>query len=151
LSFLGLPYDLQARVGQFRAEFGKVNPIHLHALPWVDYPLVIKRYFGDEGLTGAGAELSWLVPNPAKKYIPVTYEVINNDNGSMFAGEKSDDFAHIAHVKTFFDLTPTSTLELGGSFAEAPNDAGHGSHRSLVEGVDVTYRWKPKDAGLYRS
>lgn len=151
LSFLGLPYDLQARVGQFRAEFGKTNPVHLHALPWTDYPLVIKRYFGDEGLSGAGAEISWLVPNPARKYLLVTYEVINNDNSSLFAGEESDDFAHIVHFKSFFDLSRTSTLELGASFAEAPNDAGHGSHRSMVEGLDLTYRWKPRDAGLYRS
>src|SRR5262249_24732599 len=44
-----------------------------------------------------------------------------------------------------------STLEFGGSFATAPNDAGHGSHRSQIEGVDVTYRWKPKGEGLYKS
>jgi hypothetical protein len=123
----------------------------LHALPWTDYPLVVKRYFGEDGLSGAGGELSWLVPNPAKKYILLTYEIINNDNDSLFAGEKSDDFAHIAHLKSFFDLSSTSTLELGGSVAEAPNTSGHGSHRSLVEGFDMTYRWKPKDAGLYKS
>lgn len=151
LSYHGLPYGLGARFGQFRAEFGKVNPIHLHALPWTDYPLVIQRYFGDEGLTGAGAELSWLVPNPAKQYFLLTYEIINNDNSSLFAGEKNNDYANIVHAKSFFDLSPTSTLELGASFAEAPNDAGHGSHRSLIEGFDSTYRWKPKEAGLYRS
>lgn len=151
LSYRGLPWGLGATVGQFRSEFGKANPYHLHALPWTDYPLVIQRYFGKEGLAGAGAELSWLVPNPANKYILLTYEIINNDNGSLFAGSKSDDLAHILHLKSFFDLAPTSTLEIGGSFAEAPNDSGHGEKRSLVEGFDLTYRWKPKDAGLYRS
>ena len=151
LTFLQLPYNLQARVGKFRAEFGRANPIHLHALSWTDYPFVIQRYFGEEGLSGTGAELSWLVPNPWKQYIALTYEIINNDNGAIFAGDQADDITHLFRVKTFRDLSPTSTLELGASFATGPNDHGHGGHRSMVEGIDFTYRWKPKEAGLYKS
>jgi hypothetical protein len=151
LTFLQLPYNLQARVGKYRAEFGRANPIHLHALPWVDYPLVIQRYFGEEGLSGTGGELSWLVPNPWKQFVSLTYEIMNNDNDKLFAGDQADDLTHMLRLKTFRDLSPASTLELGASFATGPNDHGHGSHRSTVEGFDVTYRWKPKDAGLYRS
>ena len=151
LTFLQLPYNLQARVGKYRAEFGRANPIHLHALPWTDYPFVIQRFFGKEGLSGTGGELSWLVPNPWKQYIALTYEIMNNDNDTLFAGDQADDITHLFRLKTFRDLSPTSTLEAGASFATGPNDHGHGSHRSMVEGFDVTYRWKPKDAGLYRS
>lgn len=151
LSYNNLPFNLQARVGQFRAEFGRANPTHLHALPWVDYPLVIQNYFGDEGLTGAGAEISWLIPNPLNQYILLLYEVFNNDNSSLFAGQEHSDLTQLVRLKSFFNLTATSTLEFGGSFAEAPNDSGHGAPRSLIEGVDLTYRWKPRDAGLYRS
>jgi hypothetical protein len=151
LTYVGLPFDLQTRFGQFRSDFGKANPMHLHALPWVDYPLVIQRYFGDEGLSGAGAELSWLIPNPMKQYLLLTYEVFSNDNSSMFAGQQANDLTNLLHLKSFYDLSPTSTLELGGSFAVAPNDSGHGAPRSMIEGVDLTYRWKPRDAGLYRA
>ena len=31
--------------------------MHLHAVPWIDYPFVIRRYFGDEGLFGTGAAI----------------------------------------------------------------------------------------------
>jgi hypothetical protein len=151
LAYNGLPYNLQARFGQFRAEFGKANPMHLHALPWSEYPLVIQNYFGEEGLTGAGAELSWLIPNPLKQYLLLTYEVFNNDNSSSFAGDQHNDLTQLVHLKSFFNITPTSTLEFGGSFAGAPNDSGHGAPRTLIEGIDLTYRWKPKDAGLYRA
>ncbi|MCG3137601.1 MAG: hypothetical protein HJJLKODD_01449 [Phycisphaerae bacterium] len=151
LTFVTLPFDLQARAGKFRAEFGKSNPIHLHALPWTEYPNVIRRFFGGEGLFGTGAEISWLVPNPWEQYLTLLYEVSNNDNDTLFAGEESDDLMHLLRLKSFYDLSPTSTLELGGSVATAPNDHGHGGHRSTVEGIDLTYRWKPKDAGLYRS
>jgi hypothetical protein len=151
LTFLQLPYNLQARVGEFRAEFGRANPYHLHALPWTDYPLVIQRYFGEEGLTGTGGELSWLIPNPWHQYIALTYEIMNNDNHQLFAGDQADDITHLLRLKTFRDLSPNSTLEAGASLATGPNDHGHGSHRSQVEGFDVTYRWKPKGAGLYKS
>ncbi len=151
VTFTQLPYDLQARVGKFRSEFGKVNSFHRHAIPWIDYPLVIQNYFGDEGLSGTGAELSWLVPHTGKQYVSLTYQITNNDNDTLFAGEKSDDFMHLVHLKTFRDLSPTSNLEIGASIAEAPNDGAHGGKRSTVEGVDVTYHWKPKEAGLYRA
>lgn len=151
ITYLGLPYGLQARFGKMRSEFGKVNAIHRHAIPWIDYPYVIKRFFGEEGLSGTGAEVSWLIPNRWDKYLSLTYEVFNNDNDTLFAGQASDDFTHLLRFKTFNDLSPESTLELGASIATAPNDAGHGSHRSTIEGLDLTYRWKPKEAGLYKS
>ncbi len=151
LTFLQLPYNLQARAGKFRAEFGRANPIHLHAVPWIDYPFVIRRYFGNEGLFGTGAELSWLIPNPWKQYMSLTYEVFNNDNDILFAGQEGDDFTHLFRFKTSRDISPASTVDLGTSIATAPNDGGHGGHRATVGGVDLTYHWKPKGQGLYRS
>lgn len=151
LTFFQLPANLQARVGKFRTEFGKTNPVHLHALPWTDYPLVIQRYFGEEGLSGTGGELSWLVPNAWNQYIAIVYEIQDNDNDKLFAGEESNDVMHVGHLKTFWELSPTDTLEVGASLATGPNNFRHTLHRSNAEGVDVTYRWKPKDAGLYRS
>ncbi len=150
LTYLGLPWDLQARAGRFKTTFGKANPQHLHALPWVEHPLMIQNYFGHGGLSGDGIGVSWLIPNPWDKYIELTYEVINNDS-SLFAGEETDDFVHLLHLKNFFDLSAASTLEAGLTFATAPNDEGHGGNRTMVEGVDLTYKWRPPRTGKYRS
>ncbi len=151
LTLLNLPWGLQAKVGKFRAGFGKVNLQHLHALPWVEYPLVIQNYFGEEGLAGLGVSVSKLIPNPWDHYMELTYELFNNDNPHLFAGEDADDFVHLLHLKNFFDLSESSTLELGLSAATGPNDAGHGSNRTSVAGVDLTYRWRPPQEGLYKS
>ncbi len=148
---LSLPHDLQAKVGKFKAAFGKANPQHLHALPWVEYPLMIRNYFGEEGMSGEGLSLSWLVPNPWNKYIELTYETFNNDGDALFAGEEADDFVHLAHLKTFWDLSPSSSFEVGISAATAPNNAGHGGQRTWVEGLDVTYKWRPPREGLHKS
>ncbi|MBI4830740.1 MAG: hypothetical protein HY801_04130 [Candidatus Lindowbacteria bacterium] len=48
LTALSLPQGLQARVGKIRERFGKANPLHAHSLPWVDYPLMLQNYFGEE-------------------------------------------------------------------------------------------------------
>ncbi|UCG15092.1 MAG: hypothetical protein JSV19_07315 [Phycisphaerales bacterium] len=150
LTYLGLPRDLQARAGRFKSRFGKANPQHLHTLPWVEYPLAIQNYFGYEGLSGDGLGVSWLVPNPWEEYIELTYEVINNDS-SLFAGEETDDFVHLAHLKSFFDLSDASTLETGFTLATAPNDEGHGGNRTMVEGFDLTYKWRPPEAGRHKA
>jgi ribosomal protein L29 len=150
LTYLGLPWGLQPRVGRFKASFGKANPQHLHALPWVEYPFIIRNYFGEEGLSGDGVGVAWLIPNPWNKYIELTYECVNNDS-SLFAGEETDDFVHLVHLKNFFDLSPASTFEGGFSFATAPNDEGHGGNRTTVEGLDLTYKWRPPEKGLYKS
>ena len=151
LTLLTLPWDLQAKAGKFRAKFGRANTRHLHALPWVEYPLVVRNYFGAEGLAGEGASVSWLVPNPWDKYIELTYESLHNDDANMFAGHEADDFIHLAHLKTFHDLGADSTLEVGFSGATAPNDHGHGRRRTWLEGIDVTYKWRHPKKGLYKS
>jgi len=148
LTTLSLPHSLQARVGRMRERFGKINTVHLHALPWVDYPFVIKSYFGHEGLMGDGAELSWLAPT--RHYLELVYEVFNNSNGSSFAGEDYDDFVHLVHAKNLFDVSDTTTIELGGTVATAPNDEGHGGNRTWLEGIDLTLKWRPLEEGLYK-
>jgi len=63
-TFVTLPYDLTAKVGKFKANFGKDNTWHTHVRPWVDQPLVIHNFFGDEGLNDTGVSVSKTIPNP---------------------------------------------------------------------------------------
>ncbi len=150
-TFNTLPYGLQLKLGKFRAAFGKANQQHRHSLGWVDYPRVVQYYFGNEGLAGTGGSLSWLVPNPWDHYLELTYETFKNDSHALFAGSDADDLTHLVHVKNFWDLSPASTLELGLTVATAPNDTRHGQNRTWVEGIDLTYKWRPLKAGLYKS
>src|SRR6476661_8365716 len=62
LSTLSLPAQLQLRLGKFRQAVGRINPVHPHALPFIDMPNAYVNYFG-EGLNDEGASLSWLLPN----------------------------------------------------------------------------------------
>ena len=50
LTSLSLPAKLQLKVGKFREAIGRINPIHPHALPFIDLPAAYVNYFGEEGL-----------------------------------------------------------------------------------------------------
>jgi len=146
-----LPHDLQARFGKFYSVFGKANTMHTHAMPWVDKPNMIQNFFGEEGMSEIGAEVSWLIPNPWDHYMELTFEVQNNGNPESFGGEEGDNLMYVSHLKNFFDLNRVSTLELGGSVATGTNDNGGGNPRTCLEGLDLTYKWRPVEEGLYKS
>jgi hypothetical protein len=151
-TYTNLPYDLQARAGKFYSVFGKANLYHTHAMPWVDKPLPVRMLFGDEGLNDAGGEISWLVPNPWDAYIELTQDVQNNGNEADFAGSNANSLMYVTHLKNYFDLNDNSSLELGSSFATGTNGTGNsGSPKTNVEGLDLTYKWKPYKQGLYKS
>jgi hypothetical protein len=155
LTLLTLPIDgLQAKVGKFKVEFGKANKLHLHNLPWVDYPNMITNYFGEEGMSEPGVSASYLIPNPWDKYIELTGQVVNNRNGVSFAGTEGTSLVYLGHLKLFHDIDEESSLELGSSLATGSNDDGlgrYGTNMTTLEGVDLTYKWRPLQQGLYKS
>lgn len=148
--FVTLPYDLTAKVGKMKAFFGKDNTWHTHVRPWVDQPLVIHNFFGDEGLNDRGVSVSKLINNPWNAYIEATAEAFSGDVPGVFERRRQNDLFYNGHLKVFRDISENSNIEVGTSLARgalAAADAGH----SQFGGVDVTYRWKPLERGLYQS
>jgi len=144
--FVTLPYDLTAKAGKFKALFGKANTWHTHVRPWVDQPLVIHNFFGDEQLADDGVSVSKVFPNSKNIYVEATGEVFRGDVENVFQHENQNDLFYNAHLKAFRDLTENSNLELGTSYARGTLDAA----RNQFAGLDLTWRWKPLQQGLYR-
>lgn len=160
LNWFHLPHDLALKVGKFRADFGKFNRTHTPETSFADRPLVHERFFGNEGLSGAGADLSWQVPNP---WILVTLdgELINTptvEESPVFDSARRRDLLYIGHASGYYDLTEAVNVTLGGSCAYGA--AGQefnsvtGSSRTLAArlgGIDLTLRWKNPRRSIYRS
>jgi hypothetical protein len=150
-TFLTLPYDLTAKVGKFKANFGKDNTWHTHVRPWVDQPLVIHNLFGgDEGLNDSGISVSKVFPNPWNVYLEGTGEVFKGDVANVFQRRSLNDLFYNAHLKGFRDISENSNIELGTSYSRG-SLAGPRSGSNQFAGVDVTYRWRPLQQGLYSS
>jgi len=150
LTFTGLPGGLTARAGKMKAAVGWANRQHIHALSWPDHPLVVRNFLGDEGMAGEGIELSWLAPWD-QPYTELTYQLLRSDSDIIFAGERWSDRTHVAHLKNVFDLTRSSTLEIGLSGATGPGSGDPGGRRACLGGIDLSYKWRPVDRALYRS
>jgi hypothetical protein len=145
--FIALPWDLSAKVGKKKALFGKANTWHTHIRPWIDQPLVIHNFFGDEGLSDTGISVSKLLPNRVF-FTELTGEVLSGNAEGVFERKNPNDLLYNAHLRLFRDLTENSNLELGTSYARGTGAESGGV--SQFAAVDVSYRWKPLQRGLYR-
>jgi hypothetical protein len=132
--FVTLPWGLTAKAGKTKATFGKANTWHTHTRPWVDQPMMVTRFLGDEGLADVGLSVSKSIDNPFGAFLEATGEVYSGSD---------DDLLYNAHLKFFRDLGENSNIELGTSYAH------EGDNR--LAGVDATYRWKPLSRAIYNS
>jgi hypothetical protein len=135
----GLPFGFLGQIGKFRSKIGKQNLMHLEQLPTVNYPLVIRNFFGDEGLSSSGARLQNMVPNPWDIPIELTGEVLRGNNGTSFSRVSRRPIFN-THLKSFFELTDDINLELGGTamFGDEnpPINNGTGALARPAEGQD---------------
>lgn len=154
LTFTSLPGQFLAKVGRMRVQFGKVNTLHLHVLPWPDEPLPnVNLLGGEEGWIGDGISISHLVPMPADLFGELTVQVFRGDSGELFSAPHRSDVAWNAHYRAYGDLSESSNLELGFSAGEGPNATSTDAitRRTRLEAIDGTFRWKPLRQGNYRS
>ena len=148
LTTLSLPFQLQLKVGKFKEAVGKINPVHAHALPFIDLPNAYVNYFGDEGLNDEGVSLSWLLPNKAFYQDLVFQATSGYSESPSFARSDGNRLVYLGHLKNFFTLTDNATLELGVTGITGPNDS---SKVTNILAGDLTYKWKPVQMNTYRS
>ena len=148
-NLLTLPYDMTAKIGKMKATFGKDNTWHTHVRPWVDQPLVVHNFFGDEGLNDRGVSISKAFPNDFA-FVEATAEAFSGDVDDVFTRHNNNDLFYNGHLKMFKDISENSNIELGTSYARG-NASDVAGLTNQFGGVDVTYRWKPLQQGNYRS
>jgi len=167
LTTSSLPFGLEMKMGRFLMPVGKQNMTHRHDLHTVEYPYIIKRFLGEEGLKGTGLALS-------KIFAPFGfYQELQMTAVDRF-GERPEDLetdepvnkslgglTFSTRLRNYWDLSQSANFELAGfaitgnreeAFAEEPVDGINAIPvRRTVSGVDLTFRWRPLDRALYRS
>src|ERR1700686_4182081 len=151
VTFTSLPAGLLLKVGKMRADFGKVNTIHNHALPYIDRPLVTNNLVGGEdGIDDAGFSLSRILPAPKGWFVEATGQVFRGDSADVFKASERQDASVVGHLRGYKDITESTNLDLGLSYARGHNDLGSAFITSLY-GADATLRWKPLRRAIYKS
>ena len=147
LTFPTLPLGLLAKVGKFKQQFGKSNTLHPHQLPWVDQPVAVNNLLGGEGLNDAGISVSRLIMNPWF-FLEATGEVYRGTSG-VFESHKRSQVSWVGRLRGYQDISESTNLDLGTSFAWGHNDVGADFTTRLI-GVDATVRYRPLRRAIYR-
>ncbi len=151
ITFTSLPAGLLLKVGKKRADFGKVNTIHNHALPFIDRPLVTNNLVGGEdGIDDAGFFLSRFLPAPKNWFLEGSAELLRGDSGDLFQASRRQDASVVGHLRAYRDLSESTNLDLGVSYARGHNNFGSNFLTNLYGG-DATLRWRPLRRAIYNS
>lgn len=132
------------RAGKFYLPFGRHNVLHTHAFPFVDAPLTNQTFFGHEGLNEVAAEASVLLPLPW--FFELTAYVADGKNEALFASKQARDLAFGGRLQNMLELSESTTLLLGGSYASGKNSARKWTY---IFGADMTLRWIPPGRERY--
>ena len=151
ITFTALPAQFQLKVGKLKAQFGKANLLHTHQLPYVDRPLAtVNLAGGEEGLTDSGVSVSRLIQNPYL-FLEVTGEVFRGET-DVFQSPGRSKLNYVGHVRAYRDLSESTNLDLGASFAVGPTDIAPADFGDVASGavlgkklygVDATLRYRP--------
>jgi len=146
LTFTSLPDNWLVKAGKMRAQFGKVNTLHTHAMPTADRPLVTDNLVGgEEGISDGGISVSRLLPN-SFMFLEATGEVFAGSS-EVFETDKRTRLNYVGRLRGYRDLTEGSNIDVGASVAWGPT--GEALNRRLI-GVDATFRYRPLRRAIYQ-
>ncbi len=155
VTFNTLPAGLLLKAGKMRAQFGKVNTLHTHAIPWTDRPLVTQNLVGgEEGISESGVSLSRLINN-SFLFLEATGEAYYGSS-DVFTSTERSKLTYVGRVRAYRDLTEGTNVDLGGSFAFGPSTSTPDSPAldedasTRLFGFDATFRYRPLRRAIYR-
>ena len=161
ITWFGIVPSLSFTLGRFRQDFGVINRWHGHDLDQVEHPLAMTLVLGEHGLNQTGLAIKWFMPPLWAHANEFTVEVTNAENETLFAGEFFSVPAVMAHLKSFYDLSESTYMELGLTGMHGTNNKrGYIENdqledepwrHTLLGGVDLTVQWNPPQRARYRS
>ncbi|HWA40849.1 MAG TPA: hypothetical protein VG712_04505 [Gemmatimonadales bacterium] len=147
LYFTALPGHLRLDLGKFRQQIGELNRWHLHAVPEDEYPLVIRRYGGEEGVAASGASLYWPLPFSGRAgTYELTLQATTGNNEVLYAGGNRP--AINAQLSGFWTLSRSTYAQVSVSGLHGTNpDTGLTTDLATVA---ARFSWRPPQQGQAR-
>ena len=170
LTTTALPYSLEVRLGRQLLPMGKINTTHRHDLHTIEYPWIIQKFFGSDGLKGTGVYGSRIFA-PFGFYqeliLTTNNRLVEQPEGLMTEDPPNKELGGLmyhARFRNYWDISEAANLEVSASgltgkreqpfdFGAVPPAPGVNAInvRQSVAGADLTFRWRPLQQGLYQS
>jgi hypothetical protein len=158
----GVTDSLNITLGKFRQQFGVINRWHKHGLDFVDFPMSMRRIFGDGGLNQNGISFDWNLGSSGRETQELTLQLTEATNARLFSGNTKGAPSLLAHFKSFRDVDADRYREVGITAMAGVNDdwkftrAGTVFKKDISRpvyllGLDYTYLWEPADNMRYRN
>lgn len=145
--FTALPGHLRLDLGQFRQQVGELNRWHLHALPEDEYPLVIRRFGGEEGIAGPGASVYWPLPFSGRAgTYELTVQATSGANEVLFAGGRRP--AVNAQLAAFWQLSRSTFAQVSLSGLYGRN--ADTSLTTTLGTLAARFSWRPPNRSTSR-
>src|SRR3989442_11931550 len=141
----GLPGDLRFDIGKFRQQFGELNRWHLHALPETEYPLALRTYLGEDGLSGTGISLYRAFGGLGTHEVTAQVTRSASDEALFGGGGRP---TYLLHLLNFWQLTGSTYMQVGATGLYGTNPDS--SLRTKVGGLEFRLTWRPPARALYR-
>jgi len=140
------PLGMIFKAGIFKSAIGRVNRLHRHNLPQMDYPLATKSFLGGEGYSAKGLSLSAVFNPWEKTAITVFLEGAFNSPLPMQAEGAERVPNGLAHLWLHQELTPEHFLDVGVSGLLGRKGEENSGTFGLLGG-DVHYSYLPTGYG----
>ena len=158
----GLTPNMNFTIGKFRQQFGVVHRWHMAGLDQVEFPLAMRRIFGDGGICQNGISLEWQLGTSGKTTQELTMQLTESTNNRLFAGNTRGMPSMLLHLKSFRDINDSTYQELGLTGLAGINDQWTIKKAGTVDiidktrpvyafGIDFTHLWEPVDNMRYRN
>jgi len=148
ITFTSLPADLLVKAGKFKAQFGKVNLMHFHTLPWVDEPLPLTNLLGEEGWNDAGVSVARIFPF-GDTFSELTLQLFRGESEGLFEAPSRSDLAFLGHYRAYRDFGDDHNVEVGASWGRGSNGTTEDA-KTTLENIHLVYPWKPLSGRPYR-
>lgn len=135
----GLPLGIGLKAGKYRLGFGRLNPAHPHAYPFISTPRVMdpgaaKLLPGEESFNDVAVQASTLIPVAGSYSLMVSGDLLQGD--SFHPGMAGADFGGLGRVVNSFIAGDVAPSEIGLSVTRGINDpAKHTA--TIVAGADA--------------
>src|SRR5437899_5168203 len=141
----GLPGHIRFDIGKFRQQFGELNRWHLHALPETEYPLALRTYLGEDGLSGTGISLYRAFGGLGTHEVTAQVTRSASDEALFGGGGRP---TYLLHLLNFWQLTGSTYMQVGATGLYGTNPDS--SLRTKVGGLEFRLTWRPPARALYR-
>lgn len=143
----GLGYGLGLKAGKYRLGFGKLNPVHAHAYPFLDTPPGWADLLpGEEAFTEAAVQVSLLLPTPGNWASTLSADVI--EGASFHPDEEGTRLGWLGRWSNGYLFGDRAALEAGVSGATGTGSIAADA-RDWLAGGDLKLKfWLPGNSQL---